>query len=484
MKLRLPAYNWQPRDYQLDAWNAGTAPHINTIVLAWARRHGKDEIAMHLTLRAALKRRGNYYHCLPKYDQARKALWEAVNPHTGRVRWRDVFPPQVIKHVDNQSMKLTLVNGSTWQLIGSDKPDSLMGTTPVGIVFSEAALSLPTAYAMFRPILRENKGWSIHVSSTRGKNHFYKLFKFMSDKDYAYVSHLSALDTDVFDADELAEERAVYESNWGKAIGTSLFEQEFLSSWDSAVVGAVFGQEVRDINGEGRATPLVYDQRYPVHTSWDIGVNDETVVLFWQRVGNQERLIDWYAASDKGIRHFADVIHAKPYTYGKHYAPHDIMVREWGNDATSRIAQAKSLGIKFERPRKVAKDVQIAMASDLLSRIVINAQEIPPEDIYEDCSHVFEAIKGYHFKYDKERKVMSTNPVHDWTSHYADALMLYACHCALDSMPTASAPRRQTPEGFTEYIDGTVIKGNENYDSVRLRALLNSRTNKKRGAWG
>lgn len=437
-------------------------------MLAWARRHGKDEVAMHGTAIKAMERVGNYYHCLPEYGQARKAIWEARNPHTGRIRWQEIFPREIIKKVDNQTMMITFVNDSTWQLIGSDNTDSLMGASPAGIVFSEAALGNPTAFAFFRPILLENNGWSCHVSSTRGKNHFYNLYNGLKGRRNAYVSHLSAYDTDVFSEEALRDERIDYIQQFGNAIGKSLFEQEYLSSWDAAIVGSVFGEELTLLEQDGRAVPLVYDRRFPVDTSWDLGVGDETVILFWQTVGNEVRLIDWYSASNAGLNHFAEVVSSKPYLYRYHYAPHDINVREWGNNATSRKAQAKQLGINFTTTPAIPKDEQIAAASNLIDRMVINVQPIQPLDPFEDCAFPLDAFKNYRFNYDREKRIMSKTPVHDWTSHYADALMVMGVQQA----------------GVSTVERAQAVGDDQNFNTTRLRDLLRARATKQRGAWG
>lgn len=443
-------------------------PEVKTIVLAWARRHGKDDIAMHGTAVSAMRRVGNYYHCLPEYGQARKAIWNAVNPHTGKIRWKEVFPDEIIQHVDNQGMAVTFKNGSTWQLIGADNTDSLMGASPVGLVLSEAALTAPTAFAFFRPILLENGGWSAHISSVRGKNHFYQLYETLKDMDGAFCSHISAEDTNVFTPTSLAIERQLYVKQFGQAIGKSLFEQEYLSSWDSAVVGAVFGQELELLEAEGRALPLRYDRRFPVDTSWDIGVGDNTVILFWQTVGNTERLIDWYSATDIGLSHYIDVLQSKPYLYGIHYGPHDINVREWGANGISRKSQAKRLGVKFTDTPNIPKHASIALASDLINRMEINVKGHLVEDQFDDCSFILEAFKSYRFGYDKERRIMSKAPVHDWTSHYADALMTKAVHAG-NTIASRLAPT-------SDSLD-------QDFHTARLRDILRGRSTQRSGAW-
>lgn len=476
MQIDLPAHDWRPRPAQIPAWNALSAG-ARTVVLAWHRRMGKDEVALHNAAIKTMERVGNYWHMLPVQEQARKAIWEAVNPDTGRVRWKDAFPDEIIAHVDNQSMRVTLKNGSTWQVLGSDNYQSMVGTTPVGMTFSEAALADSSAFGFFRPILLENNGWSVHISSVRGRNHFYRLFKNYENRPDAFVELLSAEDTGVFTALQLAMERRDYIALYGNALGNSLFEQEYLSSWDAAVVGKVFGAECRELRKSGRALPLAYDPRFPVDTSWDLGVGDTNVILFWQTVGNVERLFDWYAGNDTGIDHYAEILASKRYFYRHHAAPHDIANREWGLNGVTRLDHAKSLGVHFERMPNIPKGDSIAAGSQLLRRMEINVHEDPVEDPMDDCTFILEAIEQYRFNFDKERRVMSKNPVHDWSSHYNDALMTRGIH----SLQLRGGGHRTAP------IQGRGADGSEirQFNETRLRGILARQgQSKARGAFG
>lgn len=472
LRLELPLNGWAPRDYQLAAWGATRNPAIRTIVLNWSRRMGKDAIALHSTAVKAMERVGNYWHMLPMQEQARKALWEAVNPHTGKIRWQEAFGedpktgrPSLIEHVDNESMKLRFKNGSTWQLVGSNNHASLVGATPVGLISSETALEDPTAFAYLRPILLENNGWSMHISTPRGKNHFYHRFMAYKDAPDAFVQKLNALESGVFTPAQLAQEMRNLIAEHGEAMGRALFEQEYMGSWEAAVLGAVWGPEINRLEIEGRLGDWKYDSRYPVDTSWDIGVNDTNVILFFQTSGNQVRLIDYYAANNIGLDHYAEVLASKSYYYGRHIGPHDIAVREWGANALSRVEMGKKLGLYFERMPNIPKADSIAAASALFNRMVIDSS----------CAPVLEMFKAYHYTYNKELKVMSKSPAHGPESHYADALMTYAIWAIGSSMKGQS--RAQTLQGRGHEAD--------HFDKMRLTEVLQrAHALKARGAWG
>ena len=136
--------NWRPRGYQMDAW-AALERGIKRALLVWHRRAGKDDVCLHWAATQAIQRAGNYWHMLPQYEQARKSVWQAVNPHTGKRRINEAFPAAIRKRTREDQMMIEFVNGSTWQLVGSDNYNSLVGSPPVGVTASEWALADPSA---------------------------------------------------------------------------------------------------------------------------------------------------------------------------------------------------------------------------------------------------------------------------------------------------------------------------------------------------
>ena len=174
MRISLPN-NWQPRDYQRPAWDYLEKGGKLAYVIAH-RRWGKDDIALHWTACAAFDRVGTYWHLLPQASQARKAVFEAINPHTGLRRIDEAFPRELRETTRENEMFIRFKNGSTWQVVGSDNYDSLVGSPPVGVVMSEWALAKPQAWAYLRPILKENGGWAAFITTPRGRNHCHRMF--------------------------------------------------------------------------------------------------------------------------------------------------------------------------------------------------------------------------------------------------------------------------------------------------------------------
>ncbi|MEL7226002.1 MAG: hypothetical protein AAGL17_14415, partial [Cyanobacteria bacterium J06576_12] len=188
--LRTDHVRW----YQAPLYLSWTEQKQNRLIEIAHRRWGKDEIALKATRKLALTRPANYWHCLPEYAQARKALWDSVNPHTGKRRILETFPPEILDGKPNdQEMRLRFVNGSTWQLIGSDRYDATVGSSPAGIVYSEWALANPSAWGYHRPMVEENNGWAAFITTPRGNNHCKAMFDMAMQSDN-WFAELSTVD--------------------------------------------------------------------------------------------------------------------------------------------------------------------------------------------------------------------------------------------------------------------------------------------------
>lgn len=476
--ITLPHDDWQPRPDQLPMWQAMLSPAVRTVVEVAHRRWGKDELALHWAAVHGHQRTGTIWHALPQYAQCRKAIWEAINPRTGRRRIFDAFPQPLIEHIDEQAMRVRFKCGSQYQLVGSDQTDGLVGTNPVAIVYSEAALADPRAFGMFKPILAENNGKQIFISTPRGRNHFYDIYNTYKNRADAFTQILPATDTPVFTADQLAAERREYIALYGEALGASMYEQEYLTSFEAAVVGAVFGKELAELKQEGRIGIYRYDSRFPVDVAFDWGVRDKTVMLFFQRVGTEIRLIDFYENSDSALDHYATVLSRKPYYYGAFIAGHDTVQRgKW--TAVSGIEEARRLGIKLTPMPNTPMDVRIRVASQLIKRMVIHSPSILNDTrletdlgdygVQQDCAPVFQDLELYRFRFDETRRVMSATPIHDHTSHVSSALKDYALYIQGN---TATAGSR-TP----------ALQGLHDGTPPRLADIHRRTGPRRRGAW-
>lgn len=388
------------------------------------RRFGKDDIMLHYTAAAALQRIGNYWHMLPQQNQCRKAIWQAINPRTGKRRIDEAFPPEIRAGKPNETeMLIPLVNGSLWQVTGSDSYNALVGSPPIGIVFSEYALSDPRSWAYLSPILEENGGWAAFISTSRGNNHLKKIYDFARVEPGWFAQILTAAETPVFTADQLERIKREYTSTFGLEMGEALFEQEYFCSFEGAVLGAYYSRQMAQARKDGRITKVPWVSSLEVNTFWDLGIDDSTTIWFMQQVGKEYRFIDYYESTGMGMGHYAKVLKDKPYVYGGHWMPHDGDQREMGDgeNAKTKKELAESLGLKpvhiVHRPRNNVVVLQhIEMGRNTLSQCWFDADK---------CNQGISALEAYHAKYDEEKKILSNTPEHDWSSHGADGFRTF-----------------------------------------------------------
>ena len=152
--IRIPYAGWRPRPHQLKLWNY-LVNGGKRAVAVWHRRAGKDEVVLHATAQAMVDRVGNFWHCLPEFTMGRKAIWDSVNPHTGRKRIDEAFPHEMRSQTRDHDMQIRMHNGSTWNVVGSDSVvhGGGIGSSVAGIIFSEFALANPSAWGFYRPII-------------------------------------------------------------------------------------------------------------------------------------------------------------------------------------------------------------------------------------------------------------------------------------------------------------------------------------------
>lgn len=419
--VRLPN-NWSPREYQRPLWEALKAGKKRAIGV-WHRRAGKDDVCLHWAARSAHTRVGNYWHMLPEASQARKAIWEAVNPHTGKRRIDEAFPRELRETTREQEMMIRFKIGSTWQVIGSDNYDSLVGSPPVGVVFSEWALADPQAWAYIRPILAENGGWALFIYTPRGRNHGATFFEGAKDDPNWFVQRLSAYETSVFTTEQLDQERKEYHREYGRDDGDSRFRQEYLCDFDAAVVGSYYGSLMNDAEEEGRICSVPHDSAVRVETWWDLGVSDSTAIWFVQRLpGGEMHAIDFYETNAQPVAHYAQVLDEKArkngYLYSDHVLPHDAGGKSKQTNQTYQEA-LKKLGHEGKVQQVHSVQEGIEQVRQILPKVWFDADK---------CERGIDALRNYRREWDEKRKVFKNSPLHDWASHPADAFRYGAMH--------------------------------------------------------
>jgi hypothetical protein len=408
MEVTLPNH-WRPRAYQRRLWYYLEAGGKRAVAV-WHRRAGKDEVCLHWAACAAMQRVGNYWHMLPEASQARKAIWDAVNPHTGHRRIDEAFPQAVRLGQRDDDMRIKLVNGSVWQVVGSDNFNSLVGAPPAGLVFSEYSLTNPAAWDYLRPILAENGGWCVFMMTPRGRNHAWELYDMARSRPDWFAELLTVDDTRAIGAEIIADERA-------SGMSDDMVAQEYYCSFDAALPGAYYGKLLQNAEADGRIGRVPWAPDAVVHTAWDLGIGDSTAIWFCQQVGQETRLIDYYESFGVGLDHYAKALRERPYVYGEHILPHDAQVADLST-GRSRLQTLAMLGIHGRvLPREPNIEDGINAVRNLLPRCWFDADR---------CARGLDALRQYRCDYDAERKIYSARPRHDWTSHAADAFRYLA----------------------------------------------------------
>lgn len=418
MRIDLPNH-WRPRCDQAPLWDYMHSDGKRAIMIAH-RRWGKDDVALHYTSCAAHERVGVYWHLLPQHNQSRKAIWDAVNPHTGLRRIDEAFPKPLRDTTREQDMAIRFKNGSLWQVIGSDNYDALVGTPPVGVVFSEWALSDPQAWSMIRPILAENNGWALFITTPRGRNHAKRMYDMACDSPDWFCQTLTAEETGVFSDEVLARERAELIAERGEDDGEAIFQQEYLCSWSAALPGTYYARIIDRLEREGAIRELRHDPNRQVHTAWDLGANDQTVIWFCQWNGNTWNFIDYEAGTSKGMDEYVRVLKSKPYLYGEHLLPHDAGQKQKALPGAATIADLiRTLGLDNVRvvPRTPSVAADINEVRRVLPICMFDA---------EKCAQGIDALRSYRREWDEKLKNYVNHPVHDWASDPADAFRTFA----------------------------------------------------------
>lgn len=453
LDLVLP-YQWAPRPHQVQLWEYLKGGGTRAVVCAH-RRWGKDDVALHYTSCAAHQRVGNYGHMLPEYAQGRKAIWDAVNPHSGKKRIDEAFPAALRAQVNDQEMKIRFRNGSSWQVIGADNYNSLMGTSFAGIVKSEEALSNPAAWAYLSPILRENHGWALFISTPRGHNHFESMLAMARTTPGWYAELAPADVTGVFSTDDLAEELRSLQSLHGDDFGQAVWRQEYFCSFDAAIPGSIWGDCVTKAELDGRIVDFDLDPTQPVYTAWDLGRTDDTAIWWYQFRGAMIDILDHHSSSLKDMPFYLRLLAQKREqhgcTYARHWLPHDARPRTLAAGGKSILQQCHD-GAKAD---PALGSFAIGKRLDVQEGIQAARATFPFCRFHKTrCAAGINSLRQYHRERDEEKKVFIDKPAHDWSSHDADAFRYLSLSWkrAATTQPEAPLMDRllaQNPSGMT-----------------------------------
>ena len=402
MEVKIP---YKPRPIQSDMhkelkrWN----------VLVMHRRFGKTVWAVNHMIKRVLTNplpRPRVALIAPTFTQAKRIAWDYVKYYAG------VIPGTTFNETE---LRADFPNGGRITLLSAENPDALRGIYLDDCFFDEYGMQNPRVWGeVVRPALSDRQGSATFLGTPAGHNHFYDMMQNAKrelgegSEDW-YYRVCKASETEIVRPEELAAARA--------SMTEEQYQQEFECSFTAAIIGAYYAKLLADAEDAGKITRVPYDPSLPVHTAWDLGMNDSTAIWFAQIFrGGAVNVIDYYESSGVGLDHYAEVLRQKEYHYGDHLAPYDIEVRELGS-GKSRLETAYNLGIRF----RVIPKMKIADGINA-------ARMMMPKCYFDDdkCAVGLECLKQYRQDWDDKRQIFRNHPRHDFTSHAADAFRYLA----------------------------------------------------------
>lgn len=376
LEIQIP-YNYKEYDWEIPIVKAFY--DNKELWLNLHRRAGKDLLCFcRFLLPSALKRPGTYHYIWPTLKQGRDSFWEGKDEE-GRDILKHYIPEVMVLKKDNQDMKLLLkaIGGtSTIQVFGTNggQFEALRGKPGNGAIFTEFAYQDPRGLEVVSPMLRKTKGWSVFASTPNGNNHFKDgYFRARNNPNSFAVTDTIRETYDHSHVPLIGEDEIEEERHKGKS--EDYIQQEYFCSFTQGIEGTYLGRQIQIARDENRVCKVGYDEATSVYTAWDLGVASFMSIIFYQLIGNEIHIIDYYENTGYSFLHYAKFLKEKGYFYDKHFAPHDIMAREMGGTgekAISRLEKAEEVGINFSILPLSSFENGVESARSVMSRCYFN----------------------------------------------------------------------------------------------------------------
>jgi phage terminase large subunit len=373
-------------------------------VLCTHRRAGKTVALVNDIIYGALECQGyrpQLAYVGPTFKQAKRIAWQYL---------KDYAEPYLQQPPSESELKIVLQGDRTIFCLGADNADSLRGMYLDGGVGDEYAMFKPSVFSqIIRPALSDRKGWWAFTSTPRGKNLFYKEYKkALASPDVSFALNLPADKSGIIDAGELEELR--------RDMDPEEFAQEYLCSFDSALKGAIYADEVNQVMLDGRLRSQLYDAALPFFAVFDLGFTDATVCILWQEAPDGTiRVVGVNATTGKDIFHHIEQLHQLPGELAEVHLPHDARAKN--------LQTGKSIVEQFLKEfMDTETKVRMVPAHKVRDRISATRRVFPRIHFEETvCDDLIEALKGYRREWDETKLMFSDTPLHDWCSDYADS---------------------------------------------------------------
>lgn len=368
------------------------------------RRAGKTVATINDDIREALRSqksdwRGAYI--APFYAQAKDVAWDYVKRFSAPI-------PGV--SFNESELRVDYPNGARYRLYGADNYDRMRGIYLDHASLDEYGDMDPRAWSeVIRPALADRKGSATFIGTPKGDNHFREVFDRAGDDPEWFRLVLKASETRLIDAGELAAAK--------REMTDDQYQQEFECSFSAGVVGAYYARDMQTAEEEGRVTVVAPERGLQVHTAWDLGIDDATAIWMFQAAGREIRVVDYIEASGEALDYYARELQKRPAVWGEHILPHDAQVKELGT-GRSRVETLEGLGLRNIRvlPAQRVED-GINAVRMILPQCWFDAKR---------CARGIQALRNYRREFDEKTKAFRQRPLHDWSSHAADAFRYLA----------------------------------------------------------
>ncbi len=370
------------------------------------RRAGKTVACVNDLIRSALTckhENARVAYIAPFLVQARDIAWTYAKDFTRSI-------PGVT--YNESELRVDFPTGARLRLYGADNYDRLRGLGLDAIVLDEFADMDPRAWTeVIRACLSDRNGSATFIGTPKGRNTFWEIYDNATTDDEWFSMSLKASESAILPESELFAARSMMSGD--------AYNQEYECSFQAAVMGAYYASEIEQAEAEGRVCNVPHDPHALVHSAWDLGIGDQTAVIMFQQVGQEIHIIDHFEGSGVGLDWYVSEIRRRAdensWQLGDHYFPHDVRVKELSS-GRSRIESLQDLGLNPIVVPQLGVDDGINAVRRIFPRLWI----------HQDCKHLLECIRQYRTVFDEKRKVFQLRPLHDFTSHSADALRYLA----------------------------------------------------------
>ena len=390
---------YAPRVSQLAIHSA--LDHNRFVVVVAHRRMGKTVSALNHLIKAAVQNdqeSPRYAYIAPTYTQAKRVAWDYLLKYT-----------QPLGATANHSELRVDFWGRRISLYGSDNFDSLRGQYFDGVVLDEIGDQDPRIWnEIIRPALADRQGWALFIGTPKGANHFKDLRDRAGEEPGWASLEFKASETQLIPQEELAAAK--------REMGQDKYNQEFECSFNAAVEGSYYGQLLNSLEEQKRLIEIQRDDLTQTYTAWDLGVSDSTAIWVCQAVNKEYRIMDFVENHGQGLDWYVNWIKENKWHTAKHILPHDVEVRELGT-GKSRKEMLQDAGLEIT----VAPRLSVADGIQSVRKLLPNCWfNVPKTNQGLDC------LRNYRREYDEKRNVYFDKPLHDWSSHAADAFRYLA----------------------------------------------------------